>query len=277
MTDAVVSVDLEFLEHTPAYRAASGRQDRSGIGVSGTKFLLDLFAANDVRSTFFVVGDVAQTHPQLVERIATAGHELASHSLTHRRLTALSKDERRREVSESKDAIEAVHEDAEVRGFRAPVFDMAADHFSMLGDAGYEYDSSLLPARRIPGFYRPTQNVRTPVTATSLDPEAPPELVEVPLSVAPYARLPISGAWPRLLGRTYARVGVESVVRRNRTPVLYFHPWEFVDLPEIAGLPQRVSWRAGTWMRETLRQLVSRPWNFITLSDVVRETLSEGC
>ena len=50
---------------------------------ANTDVLLDLFAAAGVRGTFFVVGWVARQHPQVVRKIAAAGHEIASHSYWH--------------------------------------------------------------------------------------------------------------------------------------------------------------------------------------------------
>src|SRR5437773_11141634 len=49
--------------------------------------LLDLLARHEARGTFFVVGWVAERHPDLVQRIARAGHEVASHSWDHARVT----------------------------------------------------------------------------------------------------------------------------------------------------------------------------------------------
>ena len=45
--------------------------------------LLDLMAQYDTRGTFFSVGWVAERHPEMVKRIAAAGHELASHTYDH--------------------------------------------------------------------------------------------------------------------------------------------------------------------------------------------------
>src|SRR5262245_31280032 len=51
-----------------------------------TRLILDRLAARRVKATFFVVGEIAHTHPALVRDIAAAGHEVASHSWDHRRV-----------------------------------------------------------------------------------------------------------------------------------------------------------------------------------------------
>lgn len=55
-----------------------------------TPAVLDALAAADARATFFLVGDCAAEHPELVERILAEGHEVAHHTQTHPRLDRLS-------------------------------------------------------------------------------------------------------------------------------------------------------------------------------------------
>ena len=48
-----------------------------------TPRVLQLLAAHGARATFFVVGQRAEQHPELVRAIAAAGHQIGSHSYTH--------------------------------------------------------------------------------------------------------------------------------------------------------------------------------------------------
>ncbi|MFO1020271.1 MAG: polysaccharide deacetylase family protein [Planctomycetales bacterium] len=48
-----------------------------------TPRLLDELAEHDIRATFFVVGNRAEQHPDLIRRIVAEGHELGHHSWTH--------------------------------------------------------------------------------------------------------------------------------------------------------------------------------------------------
>lgn len=48
-----------------------------------TPHVLDYLAASTTRATFFVVGECAQQHPDLIRRIASEGHELGNHTFTH--------------------------------------------------------------------------------------------------------------------------------------------------------------------------------------------------
>jgi peptidoglycan/xylan/chitin deacetylase (PgdA/CDA1 family) len=49
-----------------------------------TPRVLDILARHNVRATFFVVGEAAEAHPDLVHRIIAEGHEVGSHSYHHR-------------------------------------------------------------------------------------------------------------------------------------------------------------------------------------------------
>jgi len=55
-----------------------------------TPAVLDALAAANARATFFLVGERAAQHPELVERILAEGHEVAHHTQTHPRLDRLS-------------------------------------------------------------------------------------------------------------------------------------------------------------------------------------------
>src|ERR1700731_4811137 len=83
--------------------------------------LLQLFSDNRVSATFFTLGWIAERHPEMMRRIATAGHELASHGYDHTRVDRLSPVSFRDDVRRPKSTIEEITGSA-VRGYRAPTF-----------------------------------------------------------------------------------------------------------------------------------------------------------
>ena len=89
--------------------------------VDNTERILDLLAEHEVKGTFFVLGWVADHYPQLVRRIADAGHELASHSYWHRLVYELTPEQFREDLRNSKRAIEDASGVA-VDCYRAPSF-----------------------------------------------------------------------------------------------------------------------------------------------------------
>lgn len=70
-----------------------------------TPRLLEVLAELNVRGTFFVIGELCAARPDLVQAIADAGHELASHGYTHRRFTALSRRELEAELARTSELL----------------------------------------------------------------------------------------------------------------------------------------------------------------------------
>lgn len=55
-----------------------------GPDFSYTPELLDLLKKNEIKATFFMVADFAQSNPEIVKRIKDEGHQIALHSLEHK-------------------------------------------------------------------------------------------------------------------------------------------------------------------------------------------------
>ena len=267
---AVLSVDVELFDQTPAYRSARGSTDREGVGLDGLDFLLNALDRHDARTTGFVVSTAAERHPEAIRRLADAGHEVASHTHSHRLLPDLTADERREEYRHSRDLLRELTGQS-VRGFRAPAFDIPEGHFAGLEEAGYDYDSSVVASRAIPGWYGGEYDLESPEPATAVDPDAPASITEVPASVMPGLRLPLTGTWLRFFGPRYTTLGMRLLARQGVAPVLYVHPWELVDLPAVEGVPKRVYYHTGEWMRRAVERVLEQPFEFTTTGDLADE------
>jgi peptidoglycan/xylan/chitin deacetylase (PgdA/CDA1 family) len=267
---AVLSIDFEAFRHLPAYRNAPGTLADRSAGLAPLDGLLDRLDAHGAESTFFVVSEIAAERPALVERIADAGHEIGSHTHRHYHLSELTAEERREELHTSREVLEEAT-GAPVAGFRAPSFDVAPAHFRTIADAGYEYDSSVVSCRAIPGWYGGEWSAHRPCRADELGPGVPSALRELPVAVMPGLRLPLTGTWIRFFGVRYTILGMWLLARRGIAPVLYVHPWEFADLPAVEGVPQRVYWRTGDWMWRALERILDRGFAFVTARSVAAD------
>src|SRR5436309_10221795 len=78
-----------------------------GPSATLTPKLLDLLAARHLKATFFVVGQNAADHPDILKRAVREGHEIANHSWSHPNLGKMSDDAVRRELQKTDDAITA--------------------------------------------------------------------------------------------------------------------------------------------------------------------------
>lgn len=220
-----------------------------------TERLLDLFAARNVRATFFVLGWVAQRFPHLVRRIAEAGQEVASHGYHHRLVYSTSPAEFREDIRRAKLTLEAAA-GVPVVGYRAPSYSITADSLwalDVLIEEGYLYDASIYPIHHdrygIPGWLRHIHRVKR---ATGSIWELPGSTVRVVGT-----NLPIGGGgYFRLLPYGWTRRGIRRLNRLEKQPaIFYLHPWE-ID-PDQPRLP--ASWvtraRHYTNLHKTERRL----------------------
>lgn len=269
MTDrAVLSIDFELFTQTPAYRSASGSTDREDVGLDGARFFREALAERDAGSTAFVVSSAAEAYPDAVRALADEGIEIASHTHSHRLLSDLDREARREELERSKRVLERLT-GATVSGFRAPAFDVTDDHFDLLAATGYDYDSSVVSSRSIPGWYGGEHDVHEPVPATAIQADAPASITEFPASVMPGVQLPLTGTWLRFFGVRYTIWGMKLLARRGITPMLYVHPWELSDLPAVEGVPTRVYVRTGEWMRRAVERILAQDFEFTTARAVL--------
>ena len=119
-----MSVDVEDYFQASAFDRVVSRAGWDGFQsrvVSNTQRVLDLFDRAGVRSTFFVLGWVAERFPTLVREIAAAGHEIASHGQNHQLIYTLTPAQFRQDVRASKQVLEQAS-GAPVIGFRAPSY-----------------------------------------------------------------------------------------------------------------------------------------------------------
>ena len=258
-----LGIDFEDIIHTPAYQSLSNTSEIDIDLERITDNMLRLFNEYDVSATFFVVSEIAEQSPGIVKRIANEGHEIASHTITHASLTNAPPEQCIEEIHESKSKLESIT-GSQISGFRAPTCQMNDRAYRQLSEAGYSYSSSVMPCLPIPGFYSNEYEFKSPteiVTNTGT-------LSETPLSVNPSIRLPVSGAWIRLLGRRYLLRSVRSLIGQNTPVVTYSHPWEFTELQDTE-LPFRCRVRTGDWMHDTYDKLLQTDAEFCTMSELL--------
>jgi peptidoglycan/xylan/chitin deacetylase (PgdA/CDA1 family) len=98
-------------------------------------------------ATFFIPGQTADTHPDVVRAIADAGHEIGHHTYSHKLTYTLKPEEEQADFLKGIEALERVV-GKKPRGYRAPgmgLFDVTKE---LLIKHGFEYDVSELGADR---------------------------------------------------------------------------------------------------------------------------------
>ena len=145
-----MTVDVEDYFQVSAFDDVVPRDQwtqRESRVVASTDRLLELFADAGVRATFFILGWVATKHPDLVRRIAAAGHEVASHGYGHRLVYDLTRQEFTEDVRRSRDVLAEIT-GRRILGYRAPSFSVTARSLwalDVLLEEGFVYDASIFP------------------------------------------------------------------------------------------------------------------------------------
>ena len=71
-----------------------------------TPRLLELLRKHGAKATFFLIGDQAEKHPDIVRRIVEEGHTIGNHSMTHPRLSRLSAREQLADIARADAVLE---------------------------------------------------------------------------------------------------------------------------------------------------------------------------
>lgn len=217
-----------------------------------TRRILRLLDRHRVEATFFVLGWVAERHPDLVREIHNCGHEIASHGYSHTPLTSMTLPAFERDLERALAVTEAIT-GAPVLGFRAPSFTITPSTLwalDVLKDRGLLYDSSVFPT----GVH-PEYGISDAPLGMYAHRNA---LLEIPLSCAELAgqRIPCAGgAYFRCFPYRLTRALIDRCHRQNRPVIFYLHPWETDDLhPRVPLSPLR-AFRQYYNLKKTLPKL----------------------
>jgi len=272
-----------------------------------------LFAQRGIHVTWFVVGRDADGDAAVPDRSARAanaarlkalaehGDELGNHSYSHPYdLARLGAPEVELEIMACDRVLRAIT-GKNVRGFRAPGYDISASMLASLARHGYRYDSSIFPA---PGYYaakaavmgalalirRPSGAVMTNPRAL-VAPTAPyrpamnapwrrgqSPVVELPVAVTPWTRLPAIGT-SLLVAPPMIRDRLLSAMRGRRFFNFELHGIDFADA-EKDGIPGELAAKQPDLqlpISEKLARLeaildeLARHWQFVTLGEVAAD------
>ena len=272
----VMSVDVEDYFHVSVFDGIVPRAewDRMESRVcANTDRLLDIFDEFGVHGTFFVLGWVAERHPDLVRRIGNRGHEIASHGYAHRLVYDQTPSAFREDVRRAKQLLEDATGRA-VGGYRAPSYSITPRSLwalDVLIEEGYWYDASIFPIRH--------DRYGIPVSARHLYAIERPagSVVEAPGSTVRFGPLnfPVAGGgYFRILPYAWTRWGIARVNRGEAKPaIFYLHPWEIdPDQPRLSAglLGQFRHYRNLDKTEERLRSLL-RDFRFGPLQSLIQE------
>jgi polysaccharide deacetylase family protein (PEP-CTERM system associated) len=207
--------------------------------------LLDIFSESKVHVTCFFLGWVAERFPHLVKRAQREGHEIASHGYDHRLIFDTDRESFYNDVSRARKILEDASGTAVV-GYRAPGFSVRQDtpwFFDVLAEAGYQYDSSVFPAKRNLGGL--SGHRRDPYQIV----EGNTKIQEFPISITDYIGIPLcffGGGYLRLFPYWLIRQMSKKILSEGRPVVFYIHPREIT--PDHPRLPMNMKRRFNSYV-----------------------------
>ncbi len=261
-----VSIDVEDWYHGPSVMPPgdSGAALRRFLDAHpdaerGYRYIdacLEMLEIRGIKATFFWVAEYARRHPELLRRVAAAGHEIGCHGLTH----AAKLDARAKRplftpaafadrTAQARAILQELCGRA-VIGYRAPNAYLSGAMLDVLEELGFRYDSSV----SVNSLYNKTDGRLTGVTTRPYYPargglglgNVRRGLIEFPwpyLNLCGFKMQAAGGPFLRLFGSTLIRRGLAQSLRRGHT-VFYFHPIDICneDFPFKFSLKRPFLW-----------------------------------
>lgn len=266
-----MTVDVEDFFHVSAFDSIidPDKWDEYKPRVDqNTRRLLDVFAKANVKSTFFVLGWVAERYPDLIKLIHDQGHEVASHGYAHRRAYEQTPEQFHADVKRSKDHLEDLL-GVKIAGYRAPSFSIGYDNewaFEVLVDLGFDYSSSTYPVKHdlygTPDWPRFAYKRKEGITE-----------IPIPTLKLMGKQVPIGGGgYFRLYPYRMTQKLVSKYLAQEKQPYsFYFHPWEIdAEQPRLKGAPLKSRFRHYVNLKHTEGKLerLLEDFNWSTMKDV---------
>lgn len=278
MTNAL-TIDVEEHFQVHAFETVIARSAWEGYPsrvVANTQRILRLLAEHQVQATFFILGWIADRHPDLVREIAAQGHEIATHGYWHELVYRQTPAEFATDLSQSLDAIARAC-NQRPRGYRAPAFSITRRSWwalEIMRDHHLCYDSSIFPLT-----VHDRYGVRD---ANRFASQVHGELWEFPVSTIRLGRQnwPVAGGgYFRLFPLWLTRQAIHHLNGGGHPAVVYLHPWEFdPEQPRVPNAPRLSRFRHYVNLAKTedrLRTLLGE-FTFAPLSRVFAHCLETG-
>lgn len=204
----------------------------------GLDKIIDLLRKNDTKATFFVVGELLEIFPTMVDKIIENEHEIAFHTMHHHRLEKMFD---KQELDEEIKKFAELTNNRSV-GFRAPTFSLNSNTswlIDVLEENNYVYDSSIVPCKT--SMYGVPNAEKNPYKIMSSDIETDNhdgKIIEFPLAVTNFLGKTIpacGGFYLRFLPFSVIKNTVKNYEKQKIPATFYIHSWELTPefMPKI--------------------------------------------
>jgi len=293
----VVTVDIEDWYHlSPITGAPSSKfqdvprfftewNNRYDYLTKPTLKVLELLKEMKIKATFFIVADIVEHYPGLIDSIIREGHEIACHGLHHAckinpktKEPLMTKEEFAKRTIQAKTILEKASGQP-IMGYRAPNAYIAGWMIDVLEDIGFKYDSSV----SVNSFYNKSDRILRKVESMPYYPirgglelgYQKRGIIEIPFPYFTYLfKFPTAGGpMLRFFGARYIMRGLNESLKRGNT-IFYFHPIDIVDenFPMNSSVLQKLFWlEKGQSIETRIRYIMKNTDTKIT---TIKELLS---
>ena len=225
----LLGIDFEDWYHPELVEPFIPQEKKIPLMFKGLDKILDLLRKNDTKATFFLVGELLETNPEIFDKIISEQHEIGFHTMKHTRLDApnfqftFNEELKKFKKLTSGKSI----------GFRAPTFSLNEKSSWVIDELiknDYKYDSSIMPVKtRMYGF---TGAQKSPYKITSSNLDKNDEngtLIEFLLLVTKFLgkTIPAAGGfYLRTLPLKWIKNAMKSYLKKDIVSSLYIHSWE---------------------------------------------------
>lgn len=268
----ILTVDLEDWFHICGIKEIMSESSWSGLEsrvVANTEKILEILSSKNTPATFFILGFIAHKNPELITRIQAAGHEIATHGYAHQAVYTMTPESFKEDIKRARDVISGITGQP-VKGYRAPEWSIRDDSLwalEILGEEGFEYDSSMAPLPIIGNQNYPRVPHLIKLSAGKIW-EFPPMVVRTGL-----VNLPFGGGWGlRIFPYLLIRTAVQRMNREGSPALIYIHPREFDPRVPDFNLPivKRLVLNARIHRTETTVKRLLNDFSFNTISKAIK-------
>lgn len=232
----ILTFDIEEWFHlldndaTKSVKQWSNFESRIKLGMD---LIYNIIDSTNVKATFFVVGWMAEQHPEIIKQISDRGFEVGSHTHLHQLVYEQDRQTFFNDVEKSIKILEDTT-GQKVRSFRAPGFSITEKNkwaFEVLHELGIEIDASVFPAGRAHGGLASYKEAKPSILKYNGI-----QLKEFPINTHQLFGKPLifsGGGYFRLLPYNLIRSWTNS----SDYVMTYFHPRDFdYEQPLVPGL-----------------------------------------
>jgi len=204
----------------------------------GIDKILDMLRKNDTLATFFVVGELLESNPEIFDKIIENDHEIAFHTMYHTKIDSPDfKQNFHKEITKFSELT-----NKKSKGFRAPTFSLNETSswiIDSLSKFDYIYDSSVVPAKTDLYGLPNAQHGPYRISSDSLENDTVDgKLIEFPLLVTKFLgkKVPAAGGfYLRTLPMRVIKNAIRQYEKQEIPASFYIHSWELTPeyMPKI--------------------------------------------